>query len=116
MIKKLDNYVVSVDALLRDAIQSIDKNRSRCVIVINKDYKVLGVISDGDILRNILSGVDIYSPIRNSLNINFKFLHIYDKKAALEIIKSHGVSLIPILNENFILQDVITVDDLLMEV
>ena len=74
MKNELEKYVVSIDSLLRDAIESIKNNKSRCTIVIDKHQKVIGVISEGDVISAILKGRNIYSPIKNSININFKFL------------------------------------------
>ena len=56
MKKKVENYVVSIDCILEDAVRCIRSNKSRCVIVIDDLYKVMGVISEGDILSEILSG------------------------------------------------------------
>ena len=71
MKNELEKYVVSIDSLLRDAIESI-VNKSSCTIVIDKHQKVIGVISEGDDCNIV--GRNIYSPIKNSININFKFL------------------------------------------
>ena len=43
----------------------------------------MGVISEGDVLSEILSGRGLYNPIKNSMNINFKFLKILSREKAL---------------------------------
>ena len=74
MKKKLENYVVSVDGILKDAIKCIRSNKSRCVIITDDCYKVMGVISEGDVLSEILLGKNIFLPIKNIMNVNFEFL------------------------------------------
>ena len=96
-------------------VELINKNKSRCVVVVNEDYKVFGVISEGDILRILIDGKNIYSPIRSSININFKYLNYYDKKKSLNLVKNFGITLIPIVDENLILKDVISIHDLIPE-
>ena len=73
-MKDIQSYIVSIDGILEDAIKCIELNHSRCVIIVDEKMKVYGVISDGDILRSILNGKNIYSPIKNNINFNFKFL------------------------------------------
>ena len=85
MNNNLEKYVVSVDGVLEDAVKCIRSNKSRCAIIIDDKYKVIGVISEGDVLSDILSGRSLYNPIKNSMNINFKFLKTFSRVKALTI-------------------------------
>ena len=113
MKNELEKYVVSIDSLLRDAIESIKNNKSRCTIVIDKHKKVIGVISEGDVISAILKGRNIYSPIKNSININFKFLKKKNKKEGLKIVKEFVITLNPIVDKNFVLKSILSIHDLL---
>ena len=113
MKKKIENYVVTNTGLLKEAVESIKRNKSRCVIVIDKSLKVLGVVSEGDILNEILQGRNLFSPIEQIMNINFKYLKKYDREGGLKIFKKYGITLIPIIDKDFILKDVLTINDLL---
>ena len=111
----IEKYTVSIDGIIKDAVELINKNKSRCVVAVNENYKVFGVISEGDILRILIDGKNIYSPIRNSININFKYLNLYDKKKSLNLVRNYGITLIPIVDENLILKDIISIHDLIPE-
>ena len=111
----IEKYIVSIDGIIKDAVELINKNKSRCVVVVNEDYKVFGVVSEGDILRILIDGKNIYTPIRNSININFKYLNYFDKKKSLNLVRNYGITLIPIVDENLILKDVISIHDLIPE-
>lgn len=111
----IEKYTVSIDGIIKDAVELINKNKSRCVVVVNEDYKVFGVVSEGDILRILIDGKNIYTPIRNSININFKYLNYFDKKKSLNLVRNYGITLIPIVDENLILKDVISIHDLIPE-
>lgn len=115
-MKNIQRYIVSVDGILEDAIKCIELNHSRCAIIVDKKMKVYGVISDGDILRSILNGKNIYSPIKNNININFKFLKKKDNEEALKIIKKFCISLIPVVNQELILKDIITLEEILTDI
>ena len=112
---ELSQYTVQSSGTLLDVAQAIANNRSRCVIVINGS-KVVGVISEGDLVRALLRGTDIYSSMESFIHHGFSFLPERDMVLALELFRSRGISLIPILNEAFGLEDVITIQQLLDKV
>ena len=43
-----------------DAMNILDKNFKKIILVINKNKKLLGTITDGDIRRGILKSYNIY--------------------------------------------------------
>ena len=106
-------YVIEEDARLIDAAQTIVNNKSRCGVVVSGE-KVVGVISEGDVLRALLKGADIHSAVRNWTNHSFRFLETTDYPAAHRIMASTGIVLLPVIDEDFRLVDVITSVDLLL--
>jgi CBS domain-containing protein len=112
---ELYQYTVESIGSLIDAAQAIAANRSRCVIVISGG-KAVGVISEGDIMRALLRGTDIYSPMHSFIHHGISFLPERDMAQALELFRTHGISLIPILNDEMGLEDVITLQQLLAQV
>lgn len=112
---ELNYYTVENTGTLLDVAETIAKNNSRCVVVIDKG-KAVGVISEGDLVRALLRGTDIYSPMKPFIQHGFVFLEEKDFSRALEIFQARGISLIPILDQNFALKDVITLKDLLSRV
>ena len=111
----LSQYTVESSGTLLDAAQAIAANRSRCVIVMSGG-KAVGVISEGDLVRALLRGTDIYSPMQSFIHHGISFLAKRDMAQALELFRTRGISLIPILNEELGLEDVITLQQLLAQV
>ena len=111
----LGDYTIPEDATLLDAVDAIAHNHSRCVITTSGD-KVTGIISEGDIMRALLKGSDIRAPLVGFANPSFKFLGVRDLKKALELFREYGISLVPVLDNNFILRDVVLVSDVLENV
>jgi CBS domain-containing protein len=111
----LNQYTIESCGTLLDAAQAISANRSRCVIVMSSG-KAVGVISEGDLLRALLRGTDIYSPMQSFINHGISFLSERDMSRALELFRTRGISLIPILNDELGLEDVITLQQLLAQV
>ena len=64
-IKKsgLTKVISSEELKIKDAINIIKKIRFKIVLVVNKNNKFIGTITNGDIRRNLLSGLDLNDPI-----------------------------------------------------
>lgn len=110
----LSNFLISESATIEDAIALIQKNNSRCVIVSGRDRKVVGVFSEGDVLRAVLAGVDIHTPLRGLIKPSFQYLQTRDLTAARKMLLT-GTTLIPVVNEEFELESVITLRDVFVE-
>lgn len=115
MEERLSANLIPQELRLIDAIQAIKENRNRCVIVYSGE-KVVGVISEGDVMRALLQGADIHSPLEDWLSHDFKFLPAADYQEALELMRKYGITMIPVLDENFVPRDVITLVDILQRV
>lgn len=111
----LHQFTVDVKGTLLDAAYAINKNHSRCALVVNSK-KVEGIISEGDILRALLRGAEMYAPMRTYVHHGFFFLNERNMEEALKIIRLRGVTLIPILNNDMELKEVITLKSLLSQV
>lgn len=110
----LEKYIIPEGELIEQAIELIEYNNSRCVIVINSFNKVVGILSEGDILRAILKGVSIKSPVKYIMNPSFKFLLTKDDSKIIELLK-RGITLIPVLNDQNELADIVVYKDYLRE-
>lgn len=95
---------------MRDAIALIQKNESRCVVVVGEHRKAVGVFSEGDVLRAILGGVDVHAPLRNLIQPSFRYLHTRDLAAARPLLLD-GITLVPVVSHDFIVEDVLTLKD-----
>ena len=112
-MKKLINYYVNEDETIKEAMSVIRGNESRCVIVLNDADKVVGVFTEGDILKAILKNININTPLKEVVKPTFHYINERDIKKALELIKEFGIILIPVIGKDFKLKDVITLSDVL---
>ncbi|MDD3137794.1 MAG: CBS domain-containing protein [Lachnospiraceae bacterium] len=80
--------------------------------MVNDSDKVVGVVSQGDILRALSAGQSIYEKVNQI--IQSSFLHLYEKdmEKAYEIFKKKKISLLPIINKDNEMIDVITLDQM----
>ena len=106
------NYSIDKKETIQDALKKIEANHLGLVVVKEGD-KVIGVLSDGDI-RNILIRKNDFN-IKISEVVNTKFTYLFEKDSSREnILKllDTRIRAIPILTENYILKDVVSVNDI----
>ncbi len=106
-------FLVHKEERLKSIVEKIVLNGHRTVIVVDKK-KVLGSISEGDILKALLYKKDVNITARKLMNKSFKFLKTKDKDEVKKIFQNHLVSLIPVVNSNMILKDLITLENFLL--
>ncbi|MBJ88487.1 MAG: hypothetical protein CMO98_01385 [Woeseia sp.] len=106
-------YCVSIDKTLYDAIEVINADLSRCAIVVGPRNNVVGVISEGDVMRFLLEGISLQAPLSRLVDPSFISLSNRDLDQAFILIKRLGISLIPIVDTNGCLTDIISLADVL---
>lgn len=112
MDPKLLKFAIPAHSTVLDAIEAIKNNRSRCVIVVNAD-RVIGVLSEGDIMSAILHDTDVHAQIADFVRHNFKFLSTRSIPDALDLMRRFGVTLVPVVDHDLHLLDVITLNEVL---
>jgi len=108
-------FLVDKNEKLDSIIEKILLNCHRAVVVVEKK-KVLGLISEGDILNSLIYKKNFNATASTIMNKSFKFLEKKDFLAAKKIFQKHLCSLIPVVNSNMILKDLITLDEFLSEI
>ncbi len=106
----LTDYTLSPNATIIDAVAKMNKNRSRTVVVV-AEGKVTGLVSEGDVMRALLRGVDTHVLASAIANRSFRFLTTRDYDQAFAWFRERLFGLVPIVDGEFRLVDVITLDD-----
>lgn len=66
-MSKIEPYLIKLETTIREAIACIDRNGKGIVLVVDGEHRLLGTISDGDIRRAILKGINLDLPIQTLL-------------------------------------------------
>ena len=93
-------YTVDHSATMLSAAEKIERNRSRAVVVL-KDDRVTGILSEGDIVRALLRDIDVHAPIGSFVEHSFKYLNEVDMKEVIRLFKKYQFTLIPIVDDEF---------------
>jgi len=106
MIKKnWKKTLLNQYSTINKAVQCLDKNALQIILVIDKKKKLLGTITDGDIRRGLLGGLNIKSPIKSLINKKpvtvSKFL---SKNSVDKLMQINKIQQIPIINKKGIVK------------
>lgn len=122
MEKNIDNFLVNKDSSIKETMQAINRTGLGTAFVVDENKKLFGVVTDGDIRRAILRGIDIEKSIEEIANkkpitVEDKLLRngVLDLKVKQKIkkkfpnISSPFTLKIPIINEERKVKDIVFV-------
>jgi len=96
----LQNWTVSDDATVRQAIKIIDAAVLGIVLVVNAENRLAGTITDGDVRRAILAGVGLDEPCSSLMNADPIRVQVSDgEELAFEKMQHHVIRHIPVVRE-----------------
>ena len=108
----MSKYIIDINSFVKDALVSIERNNMG-IVFIEKNDKIIGTITDGDIRRALLKKVSLDDEIKKLVNKDFTFL--FEKDASKEnILKllDNRIKVIPILNQNYKFITIVSKDNI----
>lgn len=111
MEKYLSHFLTSI----KEVLIKLGESDLRTILVVDDRKKVVGTVTDSDIRRAILDGISIDKPVEMIMNKNFIKVEIFKEQVNNYIwyseqkqkLKKYKIKLIPIVDENGILIDVV---------
>jgi len=114
---KIEDISVNKNDTIKEAMKRIDQGALGIAFVLDKEKRFLGVVTDGDIRRAILNGIDLKKPVNliaNESSVTVekgwdrgKIMNILEKKNIPRRIPPHGTIKIPVLDEKKRVIDII---------
>ena len=83
--KNWKKIILNNDNTISDVIKNLNKSSAQIVLVVNKNKKFLGTITDGDIRRGLSRGLSLKSNIikivnRSPITVNYEINKLKAKK------------------------------------
>lgn len=72
MAEAIEQFVIYEDATLRDALIQMTSSHRGIILVVDSEYNLEGVISDGDVRRALLDDISLKIPVTKIMNLNPK--------------------------------------------
>lgn len=111
-MKNYEAFCVSEDITIREVMETFESNNERVAVVCGSTGKVIGVVSQGDIIRALATGMNINCRVQQIIRSSFIYAREKDFEKVYKVFKAKKITLLPIVDNNFQLVDVITLDDI----
>lgn len=93
--------ILPARSTIEQAVRNLDQVAIRIVLVINERGALEGTISDGDIRRGLLKGLDLRSPIASVINRNALVVPPgMDRELVMRLMVANKIQQIPVVNED----------------
>ncbi len=91
---------VTPDATLGDAIRRIDESAQQMAVVVDREDKLVGMVTDGDVRRALLRGLHMDAPVVQVMNAQPRSLPIGASRAAqIAEMQQASIRQLPLLDE-----------------
>ena len=96
-----ERTLLSADATLRDAIRNLDETALQIVLAVAADGALLGTVTDGDIRRGLLRGLELNSPIATIIHRDpLVAPRQLGSEAVLQLMQVNKIHQLPVVDEN----------------
>lgn len=119
----LDQFCVAQGSSILDAIALMDRSRLAIALVVDRERKLLGTITDGDVRRAILANVDLRQSIETLLARKAGTCYAHpitalpnqDSTFYVHLLRQHRVNQLPIVESDNRVIGLVTLTDFLPE-
>ena len=109
---KIDIFLIDEKSSIKEALAKIDVNDHGIIFAQKRSGEVIGVATDGDIRRSLIAGLDLDSQLIECINKDFYWEHPDTSRETLIKKLDHQIRVIPLLDGDMKLVDVITKENL----
>ncbi len=109
----VSEFCINPTQTVRDTITLIGANRGQIALVVDPARRLLGVVTDGDIRRGILRGLDLDAPVTAIMNDSPHVAGEDDSTVTIvEMMREFTVRQVPVIGSNGSLKSLFTLDEL----
>lgn len=101
MIKDFQRYIIPDAVTIKDALVALDSNSDDILtlIVVNQEGRMLGSLTDGDVRRGLIRGVQLDDSVKDIMRTTFRFINDDNRDVAvIKEYKERGIKLLPYLD------------------
>lgn len=92
--------ILPIDSTIQQAIRNLNESSMKIVVVVNARGELEGTISDGDIRRGLLKGLDFNSPIDSIIHRNALVVPpALGRETVMQLMRVNRIQQIPVVDE-----------------
>jgi dTDP-glucose pyrophosphorylase len=95
-----DDLLIRPDSEIKEAMNKLNSNSLKILLVVDNEGKLVGTLTDGDIRRAILKNIDLNEKISFIYNKKPKYLTEPSIEKAKEIMLNYKITRIPVVDQN----------------
>lgn len=95
----INDIIINEDKGLKEGLNQLDKIGLGVLFVVDKKYKLCGIVTDGDIRRYLIDKSNLDIEIKNVMNTNYTALSINSNNSKILNELNSKIKIIPLLNE-----------------
>jgi dTDP-glucose pyrophosphorylase len=98
-MKSADAYVVHLAGTLMDVLRALDRGGAKAALVTDKDGRLVGIMTDGDVRRALISGSPLDAALSPFVNREFTSVRAdAERDQVLELMQARLIDQIPIVD------------------
>jgi dTDP-glucose pyrophosphorylase len=98
-MKNWRSAIITSERSIRQAMEAIDKSSLQIALVVDGNEHLVGTVTDGDIRRGLLRGLNLDSPAQQVMNTKPKFARQGVSRAELiELLRRHDLHHLPLVD------------------
>ena len=111
-MREINKIIVNKDLTIKETMRTIDRGAIKIALVVDETDKLCGTVTDGDIRRGILNGIDIQDKISKVMNKNFVYSHVgASREKLLDLIKNKHITGLPLVDQNKNVKDFVLLSE-----
>ena len=99
-MKDWKNTLIDPSAPILEAMRIIDAGALQIALVIDRESRLIGVVTDGDIRRGLLRGIALEQPVEMIMNRDFKTVGVTTgNEEVLALMKQKELRQVPVVDQ-----------------
>lgn len=98
-MKNFTNYTIHKQANCLEALEKLDQEKSnQTLFLLDDNDRLIGTVTDGDIRRGLIKGLNLESPVFQFCYSNFSYINNKIDVSNIHQLKKDGIKVLPKLN------------------
>jgi dTDP-glucose pyrophosphorylase len=113
-MKEWKQILIVQNVTIHDTLRIIDSSAMQIALVVDEENRLLGTVTDGDIRRGILKGINLDDPVKKIMNPHPTVAKSYERRdIVLAVMKLKRLNHIPVIDDEGRVINVETLQDLI---
>jgi len=116
MNEVVEEIIITEETTIKEVLKVIDEASKQIALVVDDKNKLVGTVTDGDIRRGIIKGIDLETEVKEIMNRDYYSLHFNSpKEDILTKFKETSFHQIPLVDDQGHVRDLALINEIIKE-